>query len=276
MTGSSGNVGRALVAALLEAGDPVRATVRPGAPTPEPDRDVVTFDFEEPTTWGAALDGVDRVFLMRPPAISDTKRVIRPFVHQLARRGVRQVVVLSVMGVNPAMPHWRVEQDVKASGVPWTSLRPAFFMQNLETAYRDDIREHDRIRQPAGHGTMSFVDARDVADVAARALLDPATYAGRALTLTGGEALGYADVASILSATLGRPIRYEPIGLRQARKELLAAGLPTAYVNVQLVINATTRMGLASKRTDDVRQVLGRPPRTVPAYVEDRRELWER
>jgi len=234
----------------------------------------VRFDFADPGTWDAALDGVDRVFLMRPPAISDIKGVIGPFITTLARQPIKAAVVLSLMGVNPAMPHWQLERDVKAAGLPWVMLRPAFFMQNLQTAYLSDIRDHDRIRLPAGRGTTSFIDIRDIADVAALALTGPDQHTGHAYTLTGGQALGWSTVASMLSAELGRPIDYQPISLLTARREMKAQQLPKAYVNVQLLINVVARLGLAARITDELPTLLGRPPRLLAQYLTDNRELW--
>lgn len=269
VTGATGTVGRHVVAALRARGTEVRRAVR--VVEHADDR---RFDFVDPTSWEAALDGVDRLFLMRPPAISDVKGLIRPFVHLAARRSVRHVVVLSVMGVNPAMPHWRLERDVKASGIPWTMLRPAYFMQNLETAWRPSIRDQGVLRMPAGRGRTSFVDTRDVADIAALALREPLAHRGRTATPTGAEAFSWAAVAAALSAELGRPVRYAPIGFRTARRELTDGGAPTAYVNVQLVIGAVARAGLAARVTDDVADLLGRPPRGLAAYLHEERELW--
>ena len=270
VTGANGSVGRFVASALTEQGVPVRQAVsRVDSRTAV---DQVRFDFADPGTWEAALDGVDRVFLMRPPAISDIKGVIRPFINALARQPIRAVVVLSVMGVNPAMPHWQLERDVKAAGLPWVMLRPAFFMQNLQSAYLSDIRDHDRIRLPAGQGRTSFIDTRDVADVAAVALTRPHEHTGRAYTLTGGAALGWATVASMLSAELGRPIVYQPIGLLTARRELKAQHLPKAYVNVQLLINVVARLGLAAKVNDVVPTLLGRP--ALQQFIDNHIAAW--
>jgi len=261
------------VAAGLDGqGVPVRRAVRDVGETPC--EQSCRFDFADRSTWATALEGVDRVFLMRPPAISDITGVIRPFIAELARRRVRQTVVLSLMGVNPAMPHYRLEQDVKAAGLPATMLRPAFFMQNLETAYRSDIVAHDRIRLPARSGKTSFIDTRDIAEVATAALVAPESHIGGAYTLTGGAALSWKAVASLLSAELGRPIHYEPISLRTARRELRAAGFPTAYVNVQLLIHVVARLGLADTITSELPRLLGRPPRTLIGYIRDNRDLW--
>lgn len=273
VTGPTGTVGGPLLVLLTERGLPVVAGAR--APTRVPPAvESVALDFTRPETFDAALTGVDRVFLMRPPAIAETERYIRPFIVVAERRGVRHVVFLSVMGVNRALPHWRVEQDLRASTLSWTFLRPAFFAQNLETAYRADICDHDAVRVPAGRGRTSFVDTRDVAAVAALVLGDPAPYAGRAYTLTGPVALDYHQVASMLSAELGRAIDYTPPTLLGYRRELRRRGYPSDYATVQLVINVVARLGLAARVTDTVEQLLGRPAAPLATYLHDRRGRW--
>lgn len=270
VTGASGNVGRALVHQLEQSGEAVVAGARDFEDSPRK----ANFDFLDPATWRSALDCVDRVFLMRPPALGHPKEEIRPFIEELARRDIRRVVVLSVMGVNRAMPHWQVEQDVKAAGLSWTMLRPAFFMQNLIGPFGDEIRKHDRIIEPAGRARFSFVDAGDIAEAAAAALMDPASHIGRAYTLTGAEALGYADVASMLTAELDRTIRYEPASLRSQRRSLLSGGADPAYANVQLVINLTARLGLAKRVTGDLPDLLGHPPTTLRHFIATNRKKW--
>jgi uncharacterized protein YbjT (DUF2867 family) len=210
------------------------------------------------------------------PQISDTKRYIRPFIEAMATAHVSHVVFLSLMGVNRAMPHWQVEQDLRASALPWTFLRPSFFAQNLGGAYRNDIRLHDRIRLGSGRGRTSFVDTRDIATVAAHILSDPISNRGHAYTLTGPAALTYDEVASRLSATLGRPIDYQPIGLWRYRRELQAQHLPNGLVDVQLLINVIARLGLAARTTTTIPQLLGRPAGTLDQYIADHQRLWTR
>ena len=278
VTGATGTVGRHLVSELLSAGqdvragvpDPVRADLPPGAAP-------VRLDFTDPATAGPALDAVDRLFLLRPPAISDVRTALGPLITAARQRGLRQVVVLSVMGVNPAMPHWRMERMVRAAGLPFVALRPAYFAQNLLTAFGEDIRQRSELRLAAGAGRLSFIDARDVAAVAARALTDPQRYgqhAQRPLTLTGPQALSFADAAALLSTELGRPVRYRPLSLLQRRRELRATGVDPTYVRVQLVIDITTRLGLASRVTADVAETLGRPARPLVDFVHDHRASW--
>jgi uncharacterized protein YbjT (DUF2867 family) len=105
-------------------------------------------------------------------------------------------------------------------------------------------------------------------------LADPADYSAPAYSLTGGEALRWAEVASLLAAELGRPIRYEPIGLLRYRRELLAAGADPTYVRVQLGISVVARLGLAARTNGELPRLLGRPPRRLAGFVADYRTAW--
>jgi uncharacterized protein YbjT (DUF2867 family) len=123
VTGASGNVGAPLVAALHLDDRPVVSTTT-AASSASSNGSVRRLDLEDPRTFAPALDGIDKVFLMRPPQISDTKRYIRAFIEAMVKARVNHVVFLSLMGVNRAMPHWQVEQDLRASPLAWTHPRP--------------------------------------------------------------------------------------------------------------------------------------------------------
>lgn len=273
VTGANGNVGREVARALVARGEKVRAAVLDvsdarRAPAEVAER--VGFDFEDRDTWPAAFAGVDRLFLMRPPAISDVNRVIRPVIDYAAAHGVGHVVFLSLLGVerNPLVPHARIEHWLRRSGMAWTMLRCGFFMQNLDTTHRADLVEHGDLFIPAGRGRTAFIDARDIGAVAARALGEPG-HAGRAYSLTGSESLTYGEVAAIMTAELGRPITYsDPSPLAFARR-MRRRGHPWGYVAVMEGIYLTTRLGLAAAVAPDAPALLGRPPLTLRQYVRD-------
>jgi uncharacterized protein YbjT (DUF2867 family) len=131
------------------------------------------------------------------------------------------VVLLSVQGAGrvPVLPHAAAERWLRGSGLAWTFVRPSYFDQNLSGVFAPDIRDRDQIVVPAGGSRTAFVDAHDVAAVAAAALLDPGAHAGKVWTPTG-PALTYDQVAAVLSTALGRPIRYRRPGmLAFARRE---------------------------------------------------------
>lgn len=274
VTGATGSVGAHVVSELLAAGQPVRAAVRDPARVTLPGAEAVRFDFADRRSWPGALDGVDRLFLMRPPAISDVTTYLQPVISMAVGSGVRHVVFLSLIGVNRVMPHWRVEQDILAAGIPYTFLRPSFFAQNLIGAYREDIRDRDRIRLPAGHGRTAFVDTRDVAAVAASVLGRPAGHLGRAYDLTGEHALRWDDVAVLLTTALNRPIRYQSLGLLRYRRELLTGGADPVYMRVQLGIHLIARLGLAARISPELGALLGRPPRTLAGFIADYAGAW--
>ena len=227
LTGATGNVGGAALRELLRlrsahtqlvvaTRDPARDAVALGLSAAQ--AEAVPFDFLKPETAVPALRGVTGLLLVRPPAISDVRRYLKPFLAAAQAAGVRHVVFLSLQGAqwNIFTPHHQVEGYLRASGMRYSLLRPSFFMQNLSTTHRDDIRLRHQLLLPAGHARTSFVDAADVGTVAARLLLTPpAQSAG--YELTGRTAFTYAEVAAHLSALLGWAIRYHAASIREFR-----------------------------------------------------------
>ena len=273
VTGATGTVGSRVVSALADRGTSVLAGVRD--PASAADRfaeevELAAFDFERPETWGEALAGVDRLFLMRPPAVSDVKRHITPFVDAAVRTGVEHVVYLSVVGAekNPLLPHRKVERHLESADVAHTFLRASFFMQNLNEVHREEIVERDEIFVPAGDGATSFVDARDVGEVAAVALTEPG-HRNRAYDVTGPAALTYRQVAGVFSAVLDRSVEYADPSIPEFAWHMHRRGFDWPYVAVMVGIYTTARLGLADRVTDDASRVLGRDPRTLREYVAD-------
>lgn len=285
VTGSTGNVGREVVSSLLERGIDVLAGDR------EPDRaraifashprasslTAVELDFQRPSTFSALDNGVNGVFLLRPPAISDVERTLIPFIDAARRRDVSHIVFLSVAGAakNRLVPHHKVERHLmEGRGTSWTLLRPGFFAQNFGDAYRRDISADDRIYVPAGKGRVAFVDVRDLADVTATIFESPSLHREAAYTLTGAEAVDFATAARQLSAELGRPIRYEAASLLGYSVHLVRRGLPLAQVAVQLVLHAGLRFGQAARVDPTLERLLHRRPRGLEQYFVDHRALW--
>jgi uncharacterized protein YbjT (DUF2867 family) len=237
----------------------------------------VAFDFGRPETHGPALAGVRGVFLVRPPELGDTRRYFDPFISAARDAGVRRVVFLSLQGADRlrVVPHRRIERSLEHSGLPYTFLRSSFFMQNLSTIHRAEIRDTGEIFVPAGRGRTSFVDVRDIAAVAVRALSEPG-HEGRAYELTGSEALNYFQVASILSEALGRRIEYAnpsiPAFLASMRRRRYRPG----FALVTTAIYTTARLGFAGRVSPDTGQLLGRPPCSLRRFAEDYAGCWRR
>ncbi|GAA3350034.1 NmrA family NAD(P)-binding protein [Amorphoplanes nipponensis] len=278
VTGATGNVGGAVARSLLGAGLPVRVAgtdvdrLRALFPPAEP----VHLDLRRPGTFPAAVAGAGGLFLVRPPAIARVGPTLNALLDTAARAGAGPVVFASVTGAdtNRVVPHHRVETHLRASGQAWTILRPGFFAQNLADAYREDIRSGDRIYVPAGSGRAAFIDVRDIGDVAAVVFRDPGAHRDTAYTLTGPEALSFAEVAALLSDNLGRRIRYQPASIPGYLRHLRRRRLPLLQCVVQTLLHAGLRRGQAAPVDPTLGRLLGRPPRTMAQYVSDQRGLW--
>ena len=211
VTGATGNVGAEIVRQLSEGDRRVKIAQRNLQPTsnssPSSNIEYVNFDFQQPSTFAQAFQGVKKVFLMRPPALSQVKTCIYPAIDSALAAGVEQIVFLSVLGAesNPIIPHAKVEKYIQSVGIPYTFLRASFFMQNLSTTHRQDIQQRNEIFLPAGKGKTSFIDVRDIAAVGVRALTEVG-HQNQAYSLTGSEALDYYQVAEIFTEVLGKPI----------------------------------------------------------------------
>lgn len=278
--GATGNVGSEVVKSLHALGFNARATAlneKDAEKLPQEAGEVAFFEFGKPETFAKAFDGVKRMFLMRPPAISDIETYIKPVIDYAAANGVEQMAFLSLVGVEDRtyVPHYKVEQFMKASGVPYTFLRAGFFMQNLSTTHRIDIVEHDDIFVPVGKARTAFVDAQDLGAVAAHVLTTPG-HDNQAYDLTGKEALTYDEVATIFSEVLGRKITYSNPSVFKFAWRMKQRGNPWGYVLVTSGLYFATRRGSAEEVSDGVQKLLGRDPITMRKFVEDNAAVWQK
>ena len=184
VTGATGNVGREVVRLLSDLDYPVTAAVRnPIEALKSFGSNVrcVSFDFTNPETFTNAFAGINKLFLVRPPAIADIHK-ITPALNAAKRSGVKEIVFLSIIGAdkNRIVPHYAIERAIlhgrgfanEQLNIPAVFLRCSFFMQNLNTTHREDIRLRYRLFMPAGNGKTSFIDVRDIAAVAVKFLTE--------------------------------------------------------------------------------------------------------
>jgi len=280
VTGAGGNVGQHVVRCLRRRGVGVVAAGYDERKVRELFEDAVAtthLDFRDRRTWVDAIGSATHMFLMRPPAIADVQNNIHPFVDVARERGVDHIVFLSVAGAekNRAVPHRKVEDHLRRRGDHHTNLRPGFFAQNLQSAYRRDIREDDRIYVPAGHRQpVNWIDGRDIAEVAALVLAEPEPHRGESYTLTGPGAVPWSEVTDALTSVLGRPITYEAASLLGYVRHLSRRDLPWGAIAVQTILHALLRFGQGATQDPTLERLLGRPGRTIRDYVEDHAELW--
>lgn len=277
VVGATGNLGRAVATELSARGLAVRAgDIDPSRVADRlPGSTAIHLDVTDPATFGSALAGVRRMFLLRPPAIARVGPTINSFLDAAVDAGVEHVVFSSVAGAdtNRIVPHHRIERHLVASGLGWTILRPGFFAQNLAGPYRDDLLR-GVLTVPAAEGRVAFLDVRDLGEVAAAILAEPTRHRSRGYTMTGPEAITFAEVAALLTDELGRPVTYRPVSAGGYLQHLAAQRLPVPQRVVQTLLHLGLRRGDAAEVDPTLRQLLGRPPRGMATYVHDHRHLW--
>jgi uncharacterized protein YbjT (DUF2867 family) len=273
VTGATGTIGRDVARQLSAKGVAVRAGVRDKARARKQfgaDIALVPLDFENEKTFSEALEGVEKVFLL-PPLLPNQLDVMNAFVDAAKRAGVRHVVKLSAIGIDdesqPAAikSHDANERHIRESGVAFTFLRPNSFMQNFITYFPP---RNGAIYLPWGNGTASFVDTRDIASVAAKALTSDG-HEGKIYTLTGPATLWIAEVALILSEATGRELKYVDVPEAAARDGMLQAGVPQWQVELVLELHAVNKQNRWSAVTSDIEKVTGTPPTDFAQFARE-------
>ncbi|MGW2403653.1 NAD(P)H-binding protein [Streptomyces sp. NPDC001739] len=264
--GATGTTGSRTTAQLIAAGHRVKAASRRA--TPLPGAEPVRFDWYDPATFGDALTGAERVYLVPPVGDPDPAAVMLPFLQQARTAGVRRAVLLSASAIPEGGPAvGAVHQALPGLFDEWAVLRPSWFMQNFTGthAHADSIREHGVILTAAGTGRVGFVDADDIAAVAVRALTDdppPDTD----LVLTGPKALSHDDIAAIVTQTTGRPVTHRHLSHDDLR-DRLAAVLPLEFATMLADMDRAIAGGAEDRITDSVQRVTGRPPHDFRAVA---------
>jgi uncharacterized protein YbjT (DUF2867 family) len=279
--GATGSTGSHLVKTLLQAGQRVRVAVRDVDKARRllgPGCEVVAADLARPETLPAALAGSKAVYTAVGGATGSLALVDWEcrLIDAARAAGVQHHVKVSGIDSAPEAPsriqrmHGTIERHLASSGVPFTVLRPSFFMQNflgLAPAVRAGA-----LPLPTGAGRAGLIDARDIAEVAARVLLDPGPHRGQRYTLTGPELLSHGDAARILTGVLERPVAFVDLPGAAFCQAGIDAGLPAWFAELltDVYVEVFARDGVA-RVTDDVPRLLGRPARTLAAFVREHR-----
>lgn len=268
VTGARGHVGRAVLDALVAAGQDVRAASR-DATTLDVPAAKVSADLEDPSTLDAALDGVDAVFLYTRPS------GIEGFVKAAEAAGVRHVVLLSSAAtLEPqsaqsriARLHRAVEEALAAAPFASTVLNPGAFATNVLGWRAEIVSGTIRIAYPDSR--VGAIHERDIGDVAARILIDR-SHGGQALALTGPAPISFREQAQVLAEVLGRPVGVEEESPERSAEKMVALGWPPEVPpEILRAWERTTRE--PSLVTDVVREVTGNAPRTFRQWAEEHR-----
>lgn len=276
VTGGAGKTGRAVIRALTAKGEAVRALVHCPEQVRSVEemgaREVVVGDMRLQATMDQATQGIRAVYHICPNVSPDEVAIGQVAMAAARSAGVKHFVYHSVLHPQiEAMPHhWqklRVEEQLFESGLSYTVLQPAAYMQNV-LAHWDPIVEQGIYPVPYAVETrLGMVDLEDVAEAAAVVLTEPG-HTGAVYELAGAEVLSQAEVATILSQQLGRPVRAEVVPLETWERRARESGLGDYQVETLVkMFRYYERHGFwGNPRV--LGWLLGRAPTTFAAFIE--------
>jgi uncharacterized protein YbjT (DUF2867 family) len=269
VTGGTGQTGRVVTDLLHRRGvDVVVASRHHPGERLTPGVRHLRFDWADVATQDEALRDVSSIYLLPPPLEADPVDVVDRFLRRARDAGVRRAVLLN----SSAFP-------LRASGLhavrltvqqmpEWSVLLASGFMQNFLGTHPTAIaiRERHEIVAAAGDGRMGWIDAADVAAVAAE-LLTRAGHDNREHVLTGPEALSYDDLAATIVAEWDLPVRYRPVTAAERTAQLIDAGLPQTFVDVLVGADVLTASGAENRVTTKVAQLVGRDATSFAEFL---------
>ncbi|WP_042430970.1 NmrA family NAD(P)-binding protein [Streptacidiphilus anmyonensis] len=266
--GGTGRTGSLLADRLARRGVTPRTAARSGA--------AVRFDWDDPATHRGALAGVDRLYLVTPTLRVRYAAQVAAFLDLAESEGVRHVSYLSVHHAEQApagVDIAAVEADLASRhGLTHTVLRAAWVMQNFVDGHIPLVDGVFTV--PSGGGREAFVDAADIAAVAAETLLDPAGHAGAVYSLTGPQALTFDEAADTLASVSGQAVAYRDIDQETWISGALAAGVPAEYAVMLRWLTGSVITGHGATPTPDIEKVTGRPATTFRAFAERDAHAW--
>ena len=275
--GGRSKIGSALLEALAERGESVRALVRRSESTASLPQGVepAIGDLGDPKSLDEAMAGIQKVFLLCGPT-PDEVAFNRNAIEAAERERVELLVRSSILGADPGSEatfirdHGVCDEHLRAANVPYAIVRPNLFMQNIPENTIPSIDDSGTFYANAGDARLSMVDTRDVGAVGA-ALLTEDGHEGEELDVTGAEALSYHDVAAKLSDRMGRGINYVDAPDDAVRSALGGYGLGEWMVDGLVGLFQDYRRsgvdGYAAQVTDTVKRVTGSDPRTLDALL---------
>ena len=256
--GGTGKTGRRVAERLRARNVPVRIGSRSGEPP---------FDWEKPETWAPALQGARSVYISYYPdlAVPGAVDVVGSFANVAVENGVPRLVLLAGRGEAEAE---QAEQAVRDSGADLTIVRATWFMQNFNEDYMVEHILAGAIALPAGDTPEPFVDAGDIADVAAAALTDD-THIGELYELTGPRLLTFAQAAEEISNATGRDIPYVAVSLEEHAAVAAEQGVPAEVIDLLTYLFNEVLDGRNAHVTDGVQRALGRDPRDFRDFARE-------
>ncbi len=280
ITGATGNVGIEVVKSLAKLYHTnqvylgVRNVQEEKQKTEYFKAQLTQFDFTNSNTFQSALVDIDILFLLRPPQISEVQKYFKPLIESAVKNRLQHIVFLSVQGVQNSriIPHHQIEKLIVASKIPYTFMRPAYFMQNFTTTLYNDLKVKHKIYLPAGNAKFTLVDVTDIGEVAAKILTEPLNHKNQCYELTCDEKLTFAEMALKLSKGTGEMVKYESPNLISFYVTKRKEKMPTMLILVMIMLHYFPRFQKEPNTTDCIKNILNKLPKTFDQFIFENRQ----
>ena len=265
-----GNIGRVAAYLFASRGSSLRLGARSIAKaqmlTPALDAEFCQFDFDLPDSFKSALDGVDTVFFIAPQ--SHPTPSVKAFLAEAKAAGVKKLIFSSgrTTGDVPGKPLYKVEEIVRNQSIPFTILRPGWFMQNFTGWIGATIANEGAFYLPIGKERTAFIDCRDIADVAWHVARSD-EWNGQTLPLTSEQGLDHDQVAAELSRHSGRDIQFVSLTADAYCDKMTSLGWTRSAAMHVVDLYKVVSTGKEEEVSPWVRQVLKRAPYTLELYL---------
>jgi len=284
VTGAAGQLGQAVVSHLLETYKVAPANLIAATRSPEKlsalaAKGVVTrkADFDDAASLDAAFAGVDRLLIISTDSLDTPgKRLTqhKAAIEAAKKAGVKHILYTSMPSpdkslVTFAPDHLGTEEAIKASGIGYTILRDAWYLDNFMMSLPHNLQGGKWYTASAG-GKAPYISREDCALAIAAALASGSTES-KTYTLTGSTSYSIKDVASTVSAVTGRPLEVIDVNDEQLAGGMTGAGLPKFLVDMLVSADANIRAGYFDALTSDFTTLTGKQPQTLRSFFEDRK-----
>lgn len=275
ITGATGNISSGIIAQLKGSAYRLLALVRNPEKAEELKRQGVEIrvgDLEKPWTLGSAFAGVDIVWILAPPGPRAPEQCSNA-LWAARQAGAKHVVRLSAIGAAHTAPtinsrlHALSDAELVGSGIPFTILKPHYFMQNLMMAAQS-VTQQGAMYFALADGKMGLIDSRDISEFAAH-VLTTAGHEGKTYTLTGPASISMHQVAAAIGEAIGKAIKYVPVTVEAQRQSILQMGMDEWMANLLGDYSAAYSANWGDLVTDDFQLVMGKAPRSIAQFCRD-------
>jgi uncharacterized protein YbjT (DUF2867 family) len=228
------------------------------------------FDFENDSTYSEAFEQIDILFLLRPPHISDVEKVFQPLLDSVKKKGIHQIVFLSVQGAEKSkvIPHNKIERLIQELQFNYIFVRPSYFMQNLTTTLLPEILNSKSVTLPSGKAKFNWIDVKNIGEAAAHLILKFDKYQNQSFEITGTENENFEYVTRLMSEILGERITFKsinPISFYFRKKN---EGVKSEFAVVMTILHFLPRLQSEPKITETYQMLTGKVPTTLEEFIE--------